>query len=528
MERVVTALFLAQQAFAYTWPSPRLDVLEGMRWDQLGYSSFEPALFVTPCDRYTHPTEKGSKGVRSNAADWVRAAYHDMATYNVETGLGGLDASIRFGAEQSRPENPGSGFNNTIQFIAGALGRHFSLADGLALLVPMAVENCGGPEIDFRGGRVDATEPNAAGVPEPDQDIETHTAAFKRQGFSPTEMIGLVACGHSFGSVQSSNFPDVVKQNETDPTSETGVAFDSTMTTFDNAVAAQYINGTTTNPLVAGLNATKNSDSRIFSSDRNATMAAFARNPAHFAATCKHLFERMINTVPKSVHLTEVIRPLPVKPVEMRLTYRKDGTIALSGDVRLFNVSENDKRTVDIVWKDSLGQSNAVHRAAMPHTAAMKGSAQASKIQNFWYGNRTFLATVEPERGFGAFHFEVDGHDGLEARIEDQGGLGFALPTDAVMISEETCEENTHVAVRANAGVQRVFLEIDQFTEDSQGSAAPLIVDLVPSGKADKNGFVIWSGKSWARETWSTAYGIVAVINNKRLELPQENRNDFC
>jgi hypothetical protein len=52
-----------------------------------------------------------------------------------------------------------------------------------------------GPEIAFRGGRVDAVEPNKPGVPEPQQDLDSHIASFARQGFTKTEMIGLVACG---------------------------------------------------------------------------------------------------------------------------------------------------------------------------------------------------------------------------------------------------------------------------------------------------------------------------------------------
>jgi hypothetical protein len=53
----------------------------------------------------------------------------------------------------------------------------------------------GGPEIAFRGGRVDATEPNAPGVPQPQEGLDSHIASFARQGFTQTEMIGLVACG---------------------------------------------------------------------------------------------------------------------------------------------------------------------------------------------------------------------------------------------------------------------------------------------------------------------------------------------
>jgi hypothetical protein len=42
---------------------------------------------------------------------------------------------------------------------------------------------------------VDAGEPNVPGVPQPQQDLQTHIDAFARQGFTQTEMISLVACG---------------------------------------------------------------------------------------------------------------------------------------------------------------------------------------------------------------------------------------------------------------------------------------------------------------------------------------------
>jgi hypothetical protein len=62
-------------------------------------------------------------------------------------------------------------------------------------LVRLIIRASGGPEIPYRGGRVDALEPNAPGVPEPQQDLDAHIASFARQGFTKTEMIGLVACG---------------------------------------------------------------------------------------------------------------------------------------------------------------------------------------------------------------------------------------------------------------------------------------------------------------------------------------------
>lgn len=500
-----------------------------MRWDQLGYNSFDTALFVTPCDRYIHPDEKGYTGVRSNAGDWVRTAYHDMAPHNKEDGSGGMDGSIRFWEEQARPENPGTHFNNSVGFVAGAIDRHFSLADGLALLLIMAVENCGGPEIDFRGGRIDATEPNNAGVPEPDQDLDSHEAAFARQGFTPEEMIGLVACGHTMGSVQHADFPDQVAESPNGTDYDAGVSFDSSLVAFDNTVATEYIDGTTQNPLVVGLNDTKNSDARIFSLDGNQTMSSFAKDPALFASTCATLLARMIDTVPAGVTLTEVIRPLPVKPSELKLTYLTNGTISLSGEVRLFDVTENEARTVQIAWTDSscTGDDCAVHRATMPHTTSMSSSAQAGRYTNLWYGNTAGLAELDAAKGFGAFWFEIDEGNGAGPTKKDQDGAGFALPTDKFMLAEGTCGPTVAVAVHGSLNATRVFIAGDAFTADNQAQASsPNEFDLSPSSDADEHGFVLWTVELGGLPGYS--YGILAEIDGSTIELPQNERSDFC
>jgi hypothetical protein len=73
------------------------------------------------------------------------------------------------------------------------------VADVLAMGAISAVIGCGGPAIPFRAGRIDATEAGPETVPEPQQDLASHIESFRRQGFSATEMISLVACGHSLG-----------------------------------------------------------------------------------------------------------------------------------------------------------------------------------------------------------------------------------------------------------------------------------------------------------------------------------------
>lgn len=99
----------------------------------------------------------------------------------------------------------------------------------------------GGPKIPFRGGRIDATEANTPGVPEPQQDLASHVASFSRQGFTQEEMIGLVACGHSFGGVQHTAFPDTVDASSDPHNTDGNAPFDSTLAAFDNNVSVVYV-----------------------------------------------------------------------------------------------------------------------------------------------------------------------------------------------------------------------------------------------------------------------------------------------
>jgi hypothetical protein len=59
----------------YTWPSPKLDSLESMRFEQTGYRSPLITVGVLPtCTTFSvGGILPGTQGLRSNAADWVRA-----------------------------------------------------------------------------------------------------------------------------------------------------------------------------------------------------------------------------------------------------------------------------------------------------------------------------------------------------------------------------------------------------------------------------------------------------------------------
>ena len=74
----------------------------------------------------------------------------------------------------------------------------------------VAAAACGKLIVPFRAGRADATQAGPPGVPEPFQDLVSHTESFRRQGFNKSEMIALVACGHTLGGVRRDDFPDII------------------------------------------------------------------------------------------------------------------------------------------------------------------------------------------------------------------------------------------------------------------------------------------------------------------------------
>ncbi|KAJ6526715.1 heme peroxidase [Mycena capillaripes] len=470
----------------YTWPSPQLDALESLRFD---LDRHPIAGFVQPCTFFLFSVN-GPSG-RSNIADWVRTAYHDMATHNITDGTGGMDASIRFPEEQARAENAADGFNNTLRILSGVANRYVSLADTLALGAITAIENCGGPDIAFRGGRIDAAEPNKPGVPQPEQELKSHIASFARQGFTQTEMIGLVACGHTFGGVQHDPFPNIVPEMNDPNNTESVAHFDSTFLHFDNNVAKEYISGTTQNPLVVGLNDTTNSDKRIFSSDKNVTMDSFAKSPTLFASTCGKLFAQMLDTVPRGVKLSEVIQPLPAKPDNLEFTLDGD-TLRFSGQVRLWNMAEDDDRTVRLYWDDHVG---GTHNATLDFSEVATGVRTTAA----WYAFDDPGLSLNATAGVTRMRFVVDG------KVYDQGGVGFPVQ-DGVAFSTTSCltapnasplQGRFDIAVRKTANVTRVFLE--QEVKDSVGRITVVETDFPKPAPAN----AVSAGTSTAYVMWS-------------------------
>ncbi|KAJ7858381.1 heme peroxidase [Mycena olivaceomarginata] len=477
------------------------------------------AGFFEPCNvSFFGPAHSG----RSNAADWIRTAYHDMAAHNVEDGTGGLDVSIRFTQEQSRPENPGTGFKNTLGVLTASRSRYLSLADLIAIGAITAIETCGGPQIDFRGGRVDSEKPNSPGVPEPQQGLQEYIESFARQGFTRTEMIGLIACGHTFGGIQHKPFPQIVPDLN-DPKNNLSVAhFDSTFGQFDNKIATEYISGTTQNPLVVGTNHTTRSDKRIFASDGNATRASFAKSPDVFASTCASLFVRMVNNiVPNGIELTEVIDPFPVKP-KIKLILDGD-TLKLIGSVRLWGVGKDPKRQVHLLWEDHSGVT--ARNVSLP--LGLLGSALGVRTPSIWYdfnhtakGDQTALV-LKPKAGITNMRFIVNGE------LEDQGGVGFA-DQDGIIFSTSSCRTSKDpfkgridIAVRNGFNPTLVYLEETMLDDVNRTSVKEIDVPKPAQPVAANSAYSLWS---FSTDSPKSFY-IGAEVNGVRISTPERSLN---
>jgi len=339
----------APAAAVPTWPSS-IDELEDIMMLNTGYRARDFAVAVTPCSF----SAQGNGRIAS--AEWLRVAFHDMATGNIFQGTGGLDASLMY---ELGGDNIGPAFVTTLTTFAPFLTSRSSMADIIAAGVYTAVRSCGGPAVPIKAGRIDATAGGPPGVPLPQNSLFTFQQQFQRTGFNTTEMIAVTACGHTIGGVHASNFPDIVPVGSAPP--DDAVHFDST-TVFDEKIASEYVAGKTTDPLSVGpcSKVNKCSDVRVFAADNNVTITSMA-NPTTFRTLCQAMLQKMIEVVPSGVVLTDPIAPYDIKPNELQLTLLDGGSsISFTGEIRVRTTVRPASQiaSVQLVYKDRTGVSS--------------------------------------------------------------------------------------------------------------------------------------------------------------------------
>ncbi|KAI2608412.1 heme peroxidase [Hypoxylon fragiforme] len=435
-----------------TWPSQN-DELEEIMYQVKGYRSRNFGGTVIPC------SNEASGPGRQNAAEWLRAAFHDMATTtnlnNVRAG--GLDGSLQY--ELTSSDNLGPGFNTTLRFMADYYTSRSSVADLIALGVYYSVRSCGGPIVPVSGGRVDALTAGPIGVPLPQNTAFTFEQQFIRMGFDREEMIQVTACGHSIGGVHDNEFPEIVPVGSA---SNGEVALDSTVAVFDNNVVTEYLAGNTTNPLVVGpsIRATRNSDFKVFNYDGNVTISAMA-GAADFNSICTTLLRKMIDTVPTGVVLSDPIQPYSVKPVNMQLALNPGATtMQLTGliRVRTTDMGTDSVSSLTLNYKDRNGGDDC-DRTSCEYTATLLGATEGFDDQFVWF---PIDAAISTSTGISSFTVTLNMASGTSQTF-DNNGNSYPMQ-DAILIqSPQSCLLAGTLTVTAAVRNDRKTLPVNMF-----------------------------------------------------------------
>ncbi|KAH8892202.1 heme peroxidase [Thozetella sp. PMI_491] len=501
-------------AATYIWPN-KYDPLEDMLATNSGYIRFGFTDLVTPCGFGSNQV-----GIQ-NSAEWIRTAFHDAITHDAAAGTGGLDASIMY--EMDRPENTGSAFNNTLGAMHDFVNVRSSAADVLALAVVVASMACGGPVVPLRVGRIDAAQAGPAGVPKPEDDLNSTTDRFATAGFTQEDMITMVACGHTLGNVHSVDFPDLVHGTPSDANVAT---FDKTGASFDNAVVTEYLNSTTLNPLVVGENSTTNSDMRIFSSDGNKTMAGLT-NAATFRSTCGAIFERMINTVPSTVTLTDPVEIRDLKPYFDSVQLQKDGTIQLVGRIRMRTTPVTGRNPDDLsvalpyVDRGGSGNTSNVIQTTMGRLKGGQSFGLNGEVFN-WF---EFSQAVDAGSGVSAFNITIASLSQGDTTLYDNGASGgYPLQSEVLYQRDSSCltKVGSDFNLTVIAAVRKEHVEngatvaLDYTRKVKQlGIPLPRLVaesvqmEQVP--QIERSGYVFFKGSVLLEATsWNTEFDILA------------------
>ncbi|KAJ7057892.1 L-ascorbate oxidase [Mycena amicta] len=452
---LLCALTAVCSAADYQWPTQPYDALEEFLYEGARPDGSSMADLVRSC--------KLRGGTNTTvAAEWVRLVYHDTSTHDISDGSGGLDGSIFF--EVDREENVGAGMKNTLSDFSSYPSKYISRADIIAIGTVFAVAACGGPAIPLRGGRIDTNIAGPYGVPNASDPIDSLTNNFAKQGFNVSEMIQLVACGHTLGGVRYPDFPTVVSAGPN--TADTVVdLFDETQQ-FDHNIVTQYLDGSTRDPLVV-LNQTMASDQRVFAADGNATMQSMSTADS-FSKTCTTIFDKMLNTVPSTVTLSDYIDLQPVKVSNVQLTLG-DSKLQFEAAVRLQLLTNST--TVNMYWCDRYGDSancgGGLKRFSSPGSSSSVVSPIATTM-GATLKKYQFVVPIDPSQGISKFWFVVDFGNGTTS-VADNNGAYYTVDQDEVLWvpsmskakSVVTSESGWYIvaAVKSSSNPSRVYID---------------------------------------------------------------------
>lgn len=337
----------------------------------------------------------------------------------------------------------------------------------------------------------------------------------------------MVACGHTMGGVHGKTFPEITE----DSTESNVVHFDSTDATFDPRVATEYINGTTQNPLVVAHNDTLNSDKRIFAADNNVTMRALASDPKTFQSMCADIFERMIDTVPSTVTLTEPLEPIPLKPYITSFALSNASHITLTGRIRLLTTSERrEDERVTLTYEPRFAPAT---NATLNTTIITKPASYKLGLSNGIFGElfkwHEFSVALPTSTSIKGFNVSVTRISSGEQILYDNAGNGYPLDDTVLYQDAQSCrlDQDTTIvaAVRktvVDAGTPVVVSMARKFSK--QGTTVPAFEMEEWKGEVGKEvgEYVLVTMKGIQQpRSFSTHFDVVA--GQSRVEYRQTN-----
>jgi hypothetical protein len=260
-------------------------------------------------------------------------------------------------------------------------------------------------------------------------------------------MIAMVACGHTMGGVHGKTFPEITENN----TESNVVHFDSTESSFDPTVATEYLDGTTQNPLVVAHNDTLNSDKRIFGADGNVTMKALASDSKTFQSMCADIFERMIDTVPSTVTLTEPLKPTPLKPYITSFSLTNASHITLTGRIRLLTTHDkyDDERvTLTYTPRNQPAGNNTLDTTIVTSPATFQLGTSSGIFGEFFKWHE-FSATVPTSTSIKSFTASVKRVSTGATTEYDNAGHGFPLDDTVLYQDRQSCRVGNDATIVA-------------------------------------------------------------------------------
>src|SRR3569833_816777 len=143
----------------------------------------------------------------------------------------------------------------------------------------------------------------------------------------------------------------------------------------------EFLANSTQNVLAFGSNVTTRSDCRIFTADGGDTIRKMAASSDDFMSTCQGLLERMLNTVPSGVKLTDIIKPIRIKPTLLETNLMPETkTMTIWGSVRVSTLAENYQQPKEEQHRETDTSSFSVPRRRVHESEQSRhGQSQAAR-----------------------------------------------------------------------------------------------------------------------------------------------------